>query len=199
VPLKAASLAEYGNPRPTTGHSLPLPAPGRCIFRIPPIPGFVLSHLDPRPPRETPSKRDSLPFRDSHQQEGSYALFPAPGFVLFFRRAIVLAGPASEKAQKSYKTALEEAPKHRRDLALDGFKKADKQDQDRCLACQKRMIPYGLELHGWKTALAAADEMVAEARVSSILVPLLRSFARLSAPEPGCEVIVIDDTTKPLE
>jgi hypothetical protein len=61
------------------------------------------------------------------------------------------------------------------------------------------MIPYGLELHGWKTALAAADEMVAEARVSSILVPLLRSFARLSAPEPGCEVIVIDDTTKPLE
>jgi thiol-disulfide isomerase/thioredoxin len=74
------------------------------------------------------------------------------------------AGPASEKAQKSYKKALEEVRQHRQDLALDEFKKADKQDEGRCLACQKKMIQYGLELHEWKTALAAAKEMVAEAQ-----------------------------------
>jgi thiol-disulfide isomerase/thioredoxin len=90
--------------------------------------------------------------------------------VLFFLSAVPsLAqvsseGPASEKAQKSYKQALEEVRKHRRDFALDEFKKADKQDEGRCLACQKKMIQYGLELHEWKTALNAADEMVAEAQ-----------------------------------
>jgi thiol-disulfide isomerase/thioredoxin len=89
--------------------------------------------------------------------------------VLFFLSAVPsLAqvppeGPTSEKAQKSYKEALEEARKHRTDFALDGFKKADKQDEGRCLACQKKMIQYGLELHEWKTALAAAEEMAAEA------------------------------------
>jgi len=90
--------------------------------------------------------------------------------VLFFLSAapslaqVTPEGPASEKAQKSYKQALEEVRKHRRDFALDEFKKADKQDEGRCLACQKKMIQYGLELHEWKTALAAAEEMVAEAQ-----------------------------------
>lgn len=73
-------------------------------------------------------------------------------------------GPTSEKAQKSYKEALEDLRKHRTDFALDAFKKADKQDEGRCLACQKKMIQYGLELHEWKTAQTAADEMVAEAQ-----------------------------------
>jgi hypothetical protein len=44
-------------------------------------------------------------------------------------------GPTSEKAQKSYKKAVEEVHKRSTDLALDGFKKADKQDEGRCLAC----------------------------------------------------------------
>jgi tetratricopeptide (TPR) repeat protein len=73
-------------------------------------------------------------------------------------------GPTSEKAQKSYKKAVEEVNKHSTDLALDGFKKADKQDEGRYLACPKKMIQYGLELHEWKTALAAAAEIVAEAQ-----------------------------------
>jgi thiol-disulfide isomerase/thioredoxin len=73
-------------------------------------------------------------------------------------------GPASEKAQKTYKEALEEVHKHRIDFALDSFKKADKQDGGRCLACQKKMIHYGLELQDWKTAQTAAEEMVAEAQ-----------------------------------
>jgi thiol-disulfide isomerase/thioredoxin len=73
-------------------------------------------------------------------------------------------GPKSEKAQKSYKEALEDVRKHRIDFALDSFKKADKQDEGHCLACQKKMIQYGLELHEWKTAQTAAEEMAAEAQ-----------------------------------
>jgi len=72
-------------------------------------------------------------------------------------------GPTNEKAQRTYKEALEDVRKHRIDFALDSFKKADKQDAGHCLACQKKMIQYGLELHEWKTAQTAADEMVAEA------------------------------------
>jgi thiol-disulfide isomerase/thioredoxin len=73
-------------------------------------------------------------------------------------------GPKSEKAQKSYKEALEWIQKHRTEAALDTFKKADKQDEGRCFACQKKMIQYGLELHDWKAAQTAAEEMVAEAQ-----------------------------------
>src|SRR5271170_3661872 len=48
--------------------------------------------------------------------------------------------------------------------ALDNFKKADKQDGDRCVACQRNMIKYGTELGDWKTVDTAAEEMVAEAQ-----------------------------------
>jgi tetratricopeptide (TPR) repeat protein len=94
-----------------------------------------------------------------------------PRILLIFSLAVapVLAqdqseGPQSEKAQKSYKEALEDVHKHRTDFALDSFKKADKQDEGRCFVCQKKMIQYGLELHEWKTAQSAAEEMVAEAQ-----------------------------------
>jgi hypothetical protein len=73
-------------------------------------------------------------------------------------------GPKSEKAQKSYKEALELIHQRRTDFALDSFKKADKLDEGRCIACQKKMIKYGIELHDWKTAETAATEMVAEAQ-----------------------------------
>jgi thiol-disulfide isomerase/thioredoxin len=73
-------------------------------------------------------------------------------------------GPTSEKAQKTYKEALEDVHKHMIDFALDKFKKADKQDEGRCIACQRKVIKYGLELHDWKAAQTAADEMVAEAQ-----------------------------------
>jgi hypothetical protein len=48
-------------------------------------------------------------------------------------------------------------------MALGSFKKADKQDIGHCLARQKKMIEYGLELREWKTAQAAAEEMIAQA------------------------------------
>jgi hypothetical protein len=71
-------------------------------------------------------------------------------------------GPGDEKAQKTYKGALEYLHERKTALALDDFKKADKQDGGHCLACQKQMIKYGLELGEWKTAELAAQEMVAE-------------------------------------
>src|SRR6266404_355316 len=73
-------------------------------------------------------------------------------------------GPSDEKAQKTYKHALEALRDHRPGIALDEFKKADKQDGGHCRACQKQMINYGIELGEWKTAELAADEMIAEAQ-----------------------------------
>jgi thiol-disulfide isomerase/thioredoxin len=73
-------------------------------------------------------------------------------------------GPANEKAQKTYKEGLKYAEQHQNDAALDSFKKADKQDDGHCLACQKKMIKYGIELGEWKTAETAAEEEVAAAK-----------------------------------
>jgi peroxiredoxin len=73
-------------------------------------------------------------------------------------------GPANEKAQKTYKEALDYVHRRMTDAALDGFKKADKQDDGHCLACQKKMIKYGVELREWKTAETAAEEMVEQAK-----------------------------------
>src|SRR5262249_20377122 len=72
-------------------------------------------------------------------------------------------GPADEKAKKTYKEAFEFLKQRRAEAALDSFKKADKQDGGHCLACQQQMIKYGVELHEWKTAEAAAAEIIAEA------------------------------------
>ena len=69
-------------------------------------------------------------------------------------------GPTNEKAQKTYKQALEYLRERDRMVALDAFKKADKQDGGHCLACQMKMIKYGLELRDWKTAELAATERV---------------------------------------
>ena len=73
-------------------------------------------------------------------------------------------GPASEKGQKAFKDALALEQKHEIQWALEGFKKADKQDGGHCLACQKKMIKYGIELQDWKTAETAADELIGEAQ-----------------------------------
>ena len=73
-------------------------------------------------------------------------------------------GPTNEKAQKTYKKASEDLQRHETQAALEGFKKADKQDEGHCLACQKAMIKYGIALQDWKTAETGAEEMVAEAQ-----------------------------------
>jgi thiol-disulfide isomerase/thioredoxin len=75
----------------------------------------------------------------------------------------VAEGPTNEKAQKTYKDALSALHEYGREAALEGFAKADKQDGGHCVACQKQMIKYGIELSDWKIAELAAAEMVADA------------------------------------
>jgi hypothetical protein len=45
-----------------------------------------------------------------------------------------------EKAHKTYKHALAALRDRRQDIALDEFKKTDKQDGGHCRGCQKQMI-----------------------------------------------------------
>lgn len=73
-------------------------------------------------------------------------------------------GPTNEKAQKTYKDALNDLHQIGRAVALEGFAKADKQDGGHCVACQKQMVKYGVELSDWKIAEFAATEMLAEAQ-----------------------------------
>ena len=73
-------------------------------------------------------------------------------------------GPTNEKAQKTFKEASALEQEHDIQWALEGFKKADKQDGGHCLACQKKMIKYGIEMQDWKTAETAAGELIGEAQ-----------------------------------
>ncbi len=73
-------------------------------------------------------------------------------------------GPSNENAPKAYKQGLDDLEHRMTAAALDSFKKADKLDDKKCLACQKKMIEYGVGLEDWKTAKTAGEEMVAEAQ-----------------------------------
>jgi thiol-disulfide isomerase/thioredoxin len=73
-------------------------------------------------------------------------------------------GPTSDKAKKTYQEALDYLHQRRTEAALDCFKKADKQDGGHCLACQRSMIRYGIELGDWKAAETGAEELLAEAQ-----------------------------------
>lgn len=88
-------------------------------------------------------------------------------------------GPKGEKAQKTYREAVEYLKRRMTDAALDSFKKADKQDDGHCLACQKQMIKYGVELRDWKTAEIAAEEMVANAQGQENLALAHYQFGRV--------------------
>jgi peroxiredoxin len=72
--------------------------------------------------------------------------------------------PTDQKARKTYENALKSLREHKTEWALDDFKKADKQDDGHCLACQKQMIKLGKELGEWKTAELGAEEIIAEAQ-----------------------------------
>lgn len=72
--------------------------------------------------------------------------------------------PTDPKAQKTYADGMDWLKGHDRAAAIESFKKADKQDGNHCVACQKQMIRLGLETGDFKVADQAAQEMVAEAR-----------------------------------
>jgi len=73
-------------------------------------------------------------------------------------------GPFSDNAQKSFRDGLNYVRTRSIAAAIDSFKKADKQDGGRCLACQKKVVKYAVETGDWKAAESAAGEMVAEAQ-----------------------------------
>jgi thiol-disulfide isomerase/thioredoxin len=72
-------------------------------------------------------------------------------------------GPTNEKAQKTYNNALQYIHDRMTRAALDEFKKADKQDDGHCIACQKKMLEYATDFRDWKTAEMAAEELIPEA------------------------------------
>jgi outer membrane protein assembly factor BamD (BamD/ComL family) len=47
-------------------------------------------------------------------------------------------GPTNEKAQKTYKEAVQSLHENRKESAVEGFKKADKQDDEHGLACRSK-------------------------------------------------------------
>jgi thiol-disulfide isomerase/thioredoxin len=73
-------------------------------------------------------------------------------------------GPTNEKAQKNYNEGMKSLGEHKEQVALESFKKADKQDGGHCLACQKQIVRYAVEFGEWKAAELAAQEMVAGAQ-----------------------------------
>ncbi len=78
-------------------------------------------------------------------------------------------GPTNEKAQKTYGQAVEYANKHMIDAALEGFKKADKQDSGHCVGCKKNIMKYGVARGDWKAAESAAEQLLAQAQVDNRL------------------------------
>lgn len=92
--------------------------------------------------------------------------YATPLLILILAAAALAAqqapGPANPKAQKTYQAALKDLNAGRAQAALDEFKKADKQDDAHCAACQKQMIDKGMMFHDWKTAETAAEEWLAE-------------------------------------
>ena len=63
------------------------------------------------------------------------------------------------------------------------FKKADKQDDGHCRACQDKMMKYGIELGEWKTAELGAEEWLAEAHGDRDVALAHYDFARVLMAE----------------
>lgn len=89
--------------------------------------------------------------------------------LLLFLGALVFAqnkgdGPINEKAQKTYREGIEALGHGQTLLALDCFKKANKQDGGHCLACQRQVVQCGLQTGDWKAAETAAIGIVADAQ-----------------------------------
>jgi thiol-disulfide isomerase/thioredoxin len=70
-------------------------------------------------------------------------------------------GPADPKAKKTYDDALKLLKEHQVFFALDGFRKADKQDGGHCVSC---------ELQAWKAAVEIRDYKAAREESEAILV-----------------------------
>jgi thiol-disulfide isomerase/thioredoxin len=73
-------------------------------------------------------------------------------------------GPTDPKAEKTYREALDWARKGEPAVALDSFKKANKQDGGHCEKCVLKIIELGLKTGDFKAADTAAQQLVADAK-----------------------------------
>lgn len=78
--------------------------------------------------------------------------------------------PKDPKAQKTYAEGLDWLKHHDKSAALGSFKKADKQDGGRCADCQQKIIELGEKTGDYKSADAAAQEVIAEAQTPAAQV-----------------------------
>ncbi len=69
--------------------------------------------------------------------------------------------PADARAQKSYSEGVEYEKSHQWGFALEAYKKADKQDGNRCAACARKVVDVAIDLENWKSADAASTELLA--------------------------------------
>ncbi len=69
------------------------------------------------------------------------------------------AGPEDKKAQQTYQEGLNHLQNREMGVALWYFRKADKQDNARCVPCQEHMIQIGLATRDWKAVEDGASEI----------------------------------------
>jgi hypothetical protein len=101
-------------------------------------------------------------------------ILPAMAWIAFSASGFAQTGtqvdaglPKDQKARKSYAEGLAWQKDHKQSAALDSFKKADKQDGGHCVACQKKIIDLGEKTEDYKSADAAAQEVIAQAQTPS--------------------------------
>jgi thiol-disulfide isomerase/thioredoxin len=66
-------------------------------------------------------------------------------------------GPSDPKAKKTYDEAIKLMQEHHASFALDGFRKADKQDGGHCIPCELRALNAAGEIGDFKAARAQAE------------------------------------------
>ena len=88
-----------------------------------------------------------------------YRCLPLCLLLLVSAHAVPQSGPTDPKAQKSYAEAEDLLKRHQNAWALDGFKKAAKQD-GHCIACDEQIINLGLEMDDYKAAMSAGQHIV---------------------------------------
>lgn len=70
-------------------------------------------------------------------------------------------GPTDPKARKTYDDALKLMREHHWNFALDGFRKADKQDGGHCIPCEYQALKAAGEMGDFKAARVQAEAMLA--------------------------------------
>ncbi len=79
--------------------------------------------------------------------------------LLIIATAVAQSGPTDPKAQKTYAEA-QDLLKHQQNMwALEGFKKAAKQDSH-CIACDEQIINLVLEMGDYKAAISAGQNIL---------------------------------------